>query len=463
MNNFSNFLPYGYQVLEQLNYNSQGGRITYKAREINTQKLVVIKQFRFATTSHWGDYKEIEREINVLKGLNHSGIPRYLTQFAPGEGLCLVQEYIEAKPLSHLRSFTPEEIKSIAVQLLEILVALQRRIPPIIHRDLKPENVLVDEQVKVYLIDFGLARISHNTLALSSMMGGTLGFMPPEQVHNQKLTQASDLYGLGATLICLITQTKSIDIGSLVDFSTNTINFRPKVSNLNPRFLDWLEKMVEPNPATRYQNATVALKALKPIDVVRVPVQLSVSSSRIGDKQHNGMRTNSSPNPVLEKLLCLTPQLSTSWEDTEKTSSPSLFFQTHNVPSPLNKLKRWINENRETLIEQLIVYSLAFGCFSLIFWVFYQKNLAELEARREAQKNLFLMGYKNQAILINQAQLDKLKSLDADFLSRITLDCSQKSFVISFSDSYELRKISPSQVPLDALNCLPTPSTPTEE
>ena len=116
------------------------------------------------------------------------------------------------------------------------MIYLQKRKPSIFHRDIKPENVLVDEissvssladggEIKAYLIDFGLARIGNSTMALSSLIGGTLGFMPPEQVHNQKLTKASDLYGLGATLICLITQTKSADIGTLVDFSTNKITF----------------------------------------------------------------------------------------------------------------------------------------------------------------------------------------------------------------------------------------------
>ena len=233
MTNSPDFTSHGYQVSEQLNQNVQGGRITYKALEIATKKFVVIKQFRFATGGDWNIYKQIEREIDILKDLNHPGIPRYLARFDPGDGLCLVQEYKEAQPLSKRRSFTPENIKSIALQILNILVYLQsERIPPVFHRDIKPENVLVDDNIQVYLIDFGLARIGNSTMAFSSMMGGTLGFMPPEQVLNQKLTEASDIYGLGATLICLITNTKSRDIGSLVDLSTNKLLLKIKFLNL---------------------------------------------------------------------------------------------------------------------------------------------------------------------------------------------------------------------------------------
>lgn len=310
-----NFSAYGYQISEQLNHNMQGGRITYKAVEIATQKPVVIKQFRFATDSGWDSYKEIEREIEVLQGLNHPGIPKYLAQFDPGDGLCLVQEYKNAQPLSKRRSFSPEEIKSIATQVLEILVYLQQeRIPPIFHRDIKPENILVDNNIKVYLVDFGLAKVGNNTLAFSSMMGGTMGFMPPEQVHNQKLTEASDLYGLGATLICLITQTKSADIGSLVDFSSNRIVFKDKVPKFSLRFIQWLEKMVESNPANRYQNAEIALEELNPLYVFRVPEvnlensDLNFVANKVGQQlSQTIIITNTIPDTILEGKWSVSP------------------------------------------------------------------------------------------------------------------------------------------------------------
>ena len=118
MSNYPDFSSNGYQIIDELSHNVQAGRITYKAIEIITQAPVIIKQFRFANNNDWNSYKAIEREIEVLQGLNHSGIPKYLNRFDPGDGLCLVQEYINAQPLSTSRSFSPEEIKSIAVQLL---------------------------------------------------------------------------------------------------------------------------------------------------------------------------------------------------------------------------------------------------------------------------------------------------------------------------------------------------------
>jgi serine/threonine protein kinase len=306
MTPFPDFRQFGYEVTECLNNNATGGRITYKALDLNSQQAVVIKQFCFAKTSNWDEYKAIEREIEVLRGLKHPGIPKFLTKFDPGDGLCFVQEYKNADPLSKSRTFSPEEIKDIANQILEILIYLQNQIPIIIHKDLKPENILVDDNIKVYLIDFGLARIGNNTMAFSTMMGGTLGFMPPEQVHNQKLTEASDLYGLGATLICLITQTKTADIGKLVNFSTNRIIFKDRVPKFSFKFIQWLEKMVEPEPVNRFPDAKTALEALQPLYIVRIPditfdkSELQFVAGKVGERLS---QTITLKNTVSETIL----------------------------------------------------------------------------------------------------------------------------------------------------------------
>ncbi len=93
----------------------------------------------------------------------------------------MLQEYKNAPSLGLQRSFHPQEIKQIAISVLEILVYLQKRVVPIIHRDIKPENLLVDEQLNAYLVDFGLAQRQGAKMTLSSFAVGTPGFMPPEE------------------------------------------------------------------------------------------------------------------------------------------------------------------------------------------------------------------------------------------------------------------------------------------
>ena len=267
-NNLPNFNNYGYQAIERLGSNYQGGRTTYKALLIDTQEPVVIKQFRFATeNADWSGYKAVEREIQVLKNLDHPGIPRYLDSFDSGDGICLVQEYKSAQPLSGAGSFTAVEVKNIAVQVLAVLVYLQQLHPPIIHRDLKPENILIDQELKVYLVDFGIAKFgTGEAFAMSSLISGTPGFMPPEQLLNRPVTKATDLYGLGATLICLLKKTDSTAVSKLID-SSFKFDFQELTSQVSPDFLAWLEQMVEPNLEGRFANAQIALQALENIEV----------------------------------------------------------------------------------------------------------------------------------------------------------------------------------------------------
>ena len=258
-----------YQTVKELGRNPEGGRVTSLGLDVsvNPPVKVVLKEFRFAQQdSNWSGFKAYQQEIEVLKALNHPRIPGYRDSFETAAGFCLVQEYKEASSLDKRRTFKPEEIKQIAVSMLEILVYLQQHIPPVIHRDIKPENILIDKQKNVYLVDFGFARIGKEKNAISSVCAGTMGFMSPEQLFNRPLSEASDIYSLGVTLIALVTNTRSANIGNLVD-DNSRFNLQGIAPQLNPLFMKWLKKMVEPNSKRRFPNAEAALKALQPIDI----------------------------------------------------------------------------------------------------------------------------------------------------------------------------------------------------
>ena len=271
MSIYPDFQAQGYEAIRELGRNREGGRITWLATNLNTKQPEVIKQFCFAQAgSNWSGSEAHAREIQVLKGLDHPGIPSYLHSFETSDGFCLIQEYIHGSTLAEPRSFSPAEIKQIAIKILEILVYLQNQIPSVIHRDIKPENILVDEQINVYLIDFGFARIGSHDVAGSSVFKGTPGFIPPEQMF--KPTNATDLYALGATLICLLTGIKSTKIDQLQDEDDPyLIKFRHLLPQVSLRFIGWLEKMVQPKQKDRFTNAELALESLKPLDVIRAP------------------------------------------------------------------------------------------------------------------------------------------------------------------------------------------------
>jgi hypothetical protein len=244
----------------------------------------------------------------------------------------MVQEYKNAES-AVARTFSPPEIKQIAIATLEILVNLQSQKPPIIHRDIKPENLLIDDELNVYLVDFGFARLGGGNIAASSVVKGTMGFMPPEQMFNRKLTKASDLYGLGATLICLLTGTKSGEIGNLIDENYN-IHFRHLVPPLQRGWMNWLETMVAPIIQDRYKSAVDALAALRSLDVSRLPkvrierYRLKFTATELGQKI---TQTVSVSNPIPNTILAGRWEVAPHPNDPPHTpyDHPWIFFETY--------------------------------------------------------------------------------------------------------------------------------------
>ncbi|NEO98406.1 MAG: serine/threonine protein kinase [Symploca sp. SIO2E9] len=362
MSNFSDLSGHGFSIVRELGHNRAGGRVTYLAINRAHHQPVVIKQFLFAKRdAHWSDYDAITREIQVLRGLNHPGIPCYLGSFETATGFCLVQEYKDAPSLVEPRSFEPDEIKQIAISLLNILIYLQNRIPPISHRDIKPENILADEKLNVFLVDFGLARIGNSAFAVSSIAKGTIGFMAPEQLFNRQLSEASDLYGLGATLICLLTGTPSTAISNLID-DDYRLNFKHLVPKLSLRWIEWLENMVAMKAKNRFPDAKTALAALEPIYVNRLP-ELKLSQSclefkakKLGEKLTKTIRiSNSVPDTILK----------TSWQVASHLSDPPHTPHFH----------AWINFDKSEFVSNNSLCKITVDTNKLIACGVYERQL----------------------------------------------------------------------------------------
>lgn len=292
-----------YQPSRELGRNSEGNRVTYLGKDNATNQPVILKRFLFGKSDlKASDYQVYQQQIKLLRGLNHPGIPRYLDSFQTANGFCLVQEYKEAKSLADSRSFEPDEIKRIGVSVLEILVYLHQQNPPVIHGNIKPENILVDERLNVYLVDFSLTKIGSGT-----------GFLAPEQQDNRQVTEAIDLYSLGATLISLLTKTQSTEINKLID-NKGKINFQNLVYQISLRWIEWIEKMVEPSLVNRYTKASAALKALKPIDAICIPEVKFISSNleftatKLGEKLTQTFNvSNSNMDAVLQGNWSVAP------------------------------------------------------------------------------------------------------------------------------------------------------------
>jgi serine/threonine protein kinase len=311
MNNLNDFTASGYEVIRELGVNRGAGRIAYLAREIDSEKLVVIKQFQFAQGLGWDGHKEIDREVKILQQLKHPNIPRYLASFETPQSSCIVQEYIDGKPLSEIISnqqlYTPEQVKEIIIKLLEVLVYLQKTFTdPVLHRDIKPANILIDSSCEPYLIDFGGAKVSEGAGG-STVSVGTLGFMPPEQ-RFQQFNKTTDIYSLGMSIVCWLTRTEPTEMYNIINMGTNQVmGLRELLSAYSLRFVDWLEKVIQPDPKDRYPDAEAAFNAFKPLYVKRVPEAIVSSSvleftaSKLGERiTQTLMVRNNVPETVLE-------------------------------------------------------------------------------------------------------------------------------------------------------------------
>jgi serine/threonine protein kinase len=246
----------------------QTGRRTFLARDLQTEASVVLKLLLFGPDFTWDDLKLFEREAEVLKSIDLPAIPKYLDCFDVetelGKGFVLVQTYIEAKSLQNWldsgRTFSEGELISISKQLLAILDYLHHRQPAIIHRDIKPSNILLGDRSgsspgQVYLVDFGSVRTVANGGSTITIVG-TYGYMPPEQFGG-KTIPASDLYALGATIVCLATGSHPSELPQ----KNLQIMFEDRV-NLARHLVDWLKWMTTTSVDARIQSASEALTRL---------------------------------------------------------------------------------------------------------------------------------------------------------------------------------------------------------
>ncbi len=253
-----------YELIELLGEGGSGS--TYKAIRLADGATVAIKMLSLRHLNDWKQLELFEREAKVLSQLNHAQIPQYLEYFhvdtPDNRAFYIVQQLAPGKPLtawvqSGWRG-TEAEIRDIASQLLAILQYLHQQSPPLIHRDLKPHNIIRDDDGRVFLVDFGAVQdVYHNTLLKGSTVAGTYGYMAPEQFRGAAIP-ASDLYGLGATILYLLTHRSPADLPQ----ERLKLSFRAHV-NISNHFADWLETLLEPDTSARFSSARVALSTLE--------------------------------------------------------------------------------------------------------------------------------------------------------------------------------------------------------
>lgn len=195
-------------------------------------------------------------EMKLLSELDHVNLPRAVDFFTTEDYLFLVQEYVDAVPLSDTFSLynhklSIESVLDIGIQLCDVLRYLHVQKPaPIIYRDLKPGNIMVGQDGNVKLIDFGIARRYQEDSLKDTVQVGTVGFAAPEQFERKQSDTRTDLFSLGALLYYLMSE------GKYVYVAQKPIRF---FNRRIPKSLDrCITELVKLHPDDRLQDAREA-------------------------------------------------------------------------------------------------------------------------------------------------------------------------------------------------------------
>ena len=255
--------------------------VTYKATDAKG-RTVCVKQYKSSVQS--ADKGRIEREIDVLKKLNHPQVPTvfgaYIQQVNGRDLLHVVQEFVDGQDLQvwlKANTFGMSEIRQVLAGTLGVLGYLHSAAPPILHRDIKPSNLMRRLDGRIVLIDFGQAvQDVHRTLG-QTMVTGTIGYQAPEQISGNA-TVKSDVYSVGVVAVELLTGTSSFQM-----LEGQMLRWERHCRRLPLPVQEWLDGVLHPESRRRW-DAKEALRRLQQIGSVFVESSSGTAqvSSNIG-------------------------------------------------------------------------------------------------------------------------------------------------------------------------------------
>jgi beta-lactam-binding protein with PASTA domain/predicted Ser/Thr protein kinase len=279
-----------YEVVGKLGSGGMADVYLADDRVLGRQVALKILSARYAHDEQF--VERFRREASSAASLNHPNIVQIYDRGEAEGTYYIAMEYLEGRSLKEIilkyAPLSPDLLVSVSVQILEALRFAHRR--DVIHRDIKPQNIIIDNEGRVKVTDFGIARAgSASTMTEAGSILGTAHYLSPEQAQGKPVEAASDLYSLGVVMYEMATGRLPFDGDNPVSIAMQHVHEQPVPprgivpdipENLEAVILRSLGKL----PTTRYLTAHAMLDDLRRVqhgELVSAPAAYAEEATRV--------------------------------------------------------------------------------------------------------------------------------------------------------------------------------------
>ncbi|MBE6082439.1 MAG: Stk1 family PASTA domain-containing Ser/Thr kinase [Tissierellaceae bacterium] len=260
-----------YEIIEKIG--GGGMALVYKARCRLLDRYVAIKVLREEFTSDEEFIRKFRRESQAAAKLSHPNIVSIYDVGVEGDIYYIVMEYIKGKTLKEVirekGKLSFEETVDYSIQIAEALAHAHAN--HIVHRDIKPHNIMITEDGRVKVTDFGIARAAtSSTVTNTNNVLGSVHYFSPEQAKGGYTDEKSDIYSLGIVMYEMITGKVPFEGESPISVALKHVQEEiVPPSHIDPTINKNLEKIimkcVRKEQMERYKSANELLVDLKRI------------------------------------------------------------------------------------------------------------------------------------------------------------------------------------------------------